>query len=145
MDMYHDLEELCEITGTELKRVNEKLKLMQQQGEKITKDDICGVDALAHTIKCVLSSKMILQQEEPQQYSRGYREGQYSGYGNGMYREGGGSGGSYNRGRDSMGRYMDGVYRDTGTVSELRRLKSQVGNPELQREMQQLIERMEHE
>lgn len=134
-DIYEDLEELCEVVGSKLTEVNQKIR--SSKGN-LSSADLDYLDKLTHTLKSIKTTKAMMDSEYGQSemsYDRSMR---------GSYDR------SYDRGmsgrRDSMGRYAGRSMRsyDTGTISQLRNMMRSIDDPSLQDQMQEIIEKMEH-
>lgn len=121
-ELYNDLEELCELTGKEIKEANEKLRSTEG---KVSVGDIEYLDMLTHMLKSIKTTMAMMDAEERGSYDDGpsnrmscdggYRESYGRGYE--YVRNGSMSDGAYARGRrnakrDSMGRYASRSYDD---------------------------------
>lgn len=129
MDMYQDLEELCEIVGQKLQDVVQKSRASKGN---LSSSDLDYMDKLTHTLKSIKTTLAMMDSEEGQSQMS---------YGRSMR-------GSYDRGmsgrRDSMGRYSGRRSYDTGTISRLRSMMRSIDDPQMQDQMQEIIEQMEH-
>lgn len=140
MDLYNDLEEMCETLSRELKKANEKI-----DGGDITAGDMAYIDGITHSLKSIKTIMAMMDAESYDNYSRdNYSRDNYS-------REGYSRGNSYagRRRRDSMGRYAPeyrrrGYSRDDDMISELRGLMEDAPDEQTKQEFQRLISKMEH-
>jgi hypothetical protein len=112
MELLNTLHELCDTISLELHECTEKIR---QANGKITAGDVDYLDKLTHTMKSLKTTIAMIEAED-KGYSRGGRY-YYDGEDGGSYEsnrgsyEGGGSYGSYGRGRyanrDRIGRYTE--------------------------------------
>ena len=132
--MYDELKHICEILENELANVNKKL---DKSGGVLSGDDISYIDKLTHSIKSLKTTIAMMEAEDGE-------SGRYSmphyGYGNSYN-----YGGSYRRGRDSMGRYTSrrGYSYDDGMLEELRSLMESAPDERTKSEFRQFIAKME--
>ena len=132
--MYDELKHICEILENELANVNKKL---DKSDGVLSGDDISYIDKLTHSIKSIKTTIAMMEAEEGE-------SGRYSmphyGYGNSYN-----YGGSYRRGRDSMGRYTSrrGYSYDDGMIEELRSLMESAPDERTKSEFRQFIAKME--
>lgn len=142
MDLYNDLEEMCETLSRELKKANEKI-----DGGDITAGDMAYIDGITHSLKSI---KTIMAMMDAESYD-GYSRDNYSREGNS--RDGYSRGNSYarKRRRDSRGRYASegysgrrGYSRDDEMISELRGLMEDAPDEQTKQEFQRLISKMEN-
>ena len=129
--MYDGLKHICEILENELANVNKKL---DKSDGVLSGDDISYIDKLTHSIKSIKTTIAMMEAEDGE-------SGRYSmpHYGNYNY------GGSYRRGRDSMGRYTSrrGYSYDDGMIEELRSLMESAPDERTKSEFRQFIAKME--
>ena len=133
MDLYNDLEELCELTSEKIADANEKLRANQS---KLTAGDLEYLDKLTHMLKSIKTT-MAMMDADDNHSSLGRNS--YNYYDGGMSRRGR----SYEGGSSRRG-YSGRMYRDTGMISELRNLMQQTDDEHTKQEFQRLIEKMEH-
>lgn len=133
--MYDGLKHICEILENELANVNKKL---DKSDGVLSGDDISYIDKLTHSIKSIKTTIAMMEAEDGE-------SGRYSmphyGYGNSYN-----YGGSYRRGRDSMGRYTSrrgGYSYDDGMIEELRSLMENAPDERTKSEFRQFIAKME--
>lgn len=132
--MYDELKHICEILENELANVNKKL---DKSDGVLSGDDISYIDKLTHSIKSIKTTIAMMEAEDGE-------SGRYSmphyGYGNSYN-----YGGSYRRGRDSMGRYTSrrGYSYDDGMIEELRSLMESAPDERTKSEFRQFIAKME--
>lgn len=147
MDLYNDLEEICERLSKELKKANEKLN-----GREMTAADTAYMDQLLHSLKSV-KTVMAMMDAESGDDGSSYDGRSYEGR---SYR--GASGRSGRRTRDSMGRYSGdyngmryygnysgrrGYSRDGEMISNLRELMEDAPDEQTRSDLQRMISRME--
>ena len=135
MHNIEDLHELCETLSREVGDANEKIR---SAGGKMTSGDLEYIDRLTHALKSVKTTIAMMEAEDGE-------SGRYSmphyGYGNSYN-----YGGSYRRGRDSMGRYTSrrgGYSYDDGMIEELRSLMENAPDERTKSEFRQFIAKME--
>jgi uncharacterized membrane protein len=138
MDLYNDLEEICERLSKELKKANEKLN-----GREMTAADTAYMDQLLHSLKSV-KTVMAMMDSENEDDGRSYEGRSYEGR---SYR---GTSGRSGRRRDAMGRYSgrgysrDGYSMDSNEmVSELRELMQDAPDDRTRQEFQRFIQKIE--
>ena len=129
--MYDELKHICEILENELANVNKKL---DKSDGVLSGDDISYIDKLTHSIKSIKTTIAMMEAEEGE--SGRYSMPHYGGYN---------YGGSYRRGRDSMGRYTSrrGYSYDDGMIEELRSLMESAPDERTKSEFRQFIAKME--
>ena len=131
MHNIEDLHELCETISREIGEANEKIR---KAGGKLSGEDLTYLDKLTHTLKSLKTTIAMVEAEDGE-------SGRYSmpHYGNYNY------GGSYRRGRDSMGRYTSrrGYSYDDGMIEELRSLMESAPDERTKSEFRQFIAKME--
>lgn len=142
MELYNDLEEICERLSKELKKANEKLN-----GREMTAADTAYMDQLLHSLKSVKTVMAMMDAESGDDGSS---------YDGRSYR--GASGRSGRRTRDSMGRYSGdyngmryfgnysgrrGYSRDGEMISNLRELMEDAPDEQTRSDLQRMISRME--
>ena len=141
MDLYNDLEEICERLSKELKKANEKLN-----GREMTAADTAYMDQLLHSLKSV-KTVMAMMDSETEDEGRSYEGRSYRG-----------SSGRSGRRRDSMGRYSGdytgmrymgnysgrrGYSRDDEMISNLREMMEDAPDDQTRNDLQRMISRME--
>ena len=144
MDLYNDLEEICERLSKELKKANEKLN-----GREMTAADTAYMDQLLHSLKSV-KTVMAMMDSENEDEGRSYEGRSYEGR---SYR---GSSGRSGRRRDAMGRYSGdymrypgnysgrrGYSRDDEMISNLREMMEDAPDEQTRSDLQRMISRME--
>lgn len=144
MDLYNDLEEICERLSKELKKANEKLN-----GREMTAADTAYMDQLLHSLKSV-KTVMAMMDAENEDDGRSYEGRSYEGR---SYR---GSSGRSGRRRDAMGRYSGdymrypgnysgrrGYSRDDEMISNLREMMEDAPDEQTRSDLQRMISRME--
>lgn len=139
MHNIEDLHELCETISREIGDANEKIR---KAGGKLSGEDLTYLDKLTHTLKSLKTTIAMVEAED------GGESGRYM---PGMYRNSYGMddsynrGGSYRRGRDSMGRYTSrrGYSYDDGMIEELRSLMESAPDERTKSEFRQFIAKME--
>lgn len=119
----------------------DELKELERKAEKngsLSMSEIQYMDTLAHAKKNLLTGEAMMEAEDGE-------SGRYSmphyGYGNSYN-----YGGSYRRGRDSMGRYTSrrgGYSYDDGMIEELRSLMENAPDERTKSEFRQFIAKME--
>jgi len=118
----------------------DELKELERKAEKngsLSMQEIQYMDTLAHAKKNLLTGEAMMNAEDGE-------SGRYSmphyGYGNSYN-----YGGSYRRGRDSMGRYTSrrGYSYDDGMIEELRSLMESAPDERTKSEFRQFIAKME--
>jgi hypothetical protein len=118
----------------------DELKELERKAEKngsLSMQEIQYMDTLAHAKKNLLTGEAMMEAEDGE-------SGRYSmphyGYGNSYN-----YGGSYRRGRDSMGRYTSrrGYSYDDGMIEELRSLMESAPDERTKSEFRQFIAKME--
>lgn len=136
MHNIEDLHELCETISREIGDANEKIR---QAGGKLSAGDADFVDKLTHTMKSLKTTIAMMEAEDGE--SGRYMPNSYGMYGNNSYN----NGGSYRRGRDSMGRYTSrrGYSYDDGMIEELRSLMESAPDERTKSEFRQFIAKME--
>ena len=129
--MYDELKHICEILENELANVNKKL---DKSDGVLSGDDISYIDKLTHSIKSIKTTIAMMEAEDGE-------SGRYSMPHYGSYNYGG----SYRRGRDSMGRYTSrrGYSYDDGMIEELRSLMESAPDERTKSEFRQFIAKME--
>lgn len=129
--MYDELKHICEILENELANVNKKL---DKSDGVLSGDDISYIDKLTHSIKSIKTTIAMMEAEDGE--SGRYSMPHYGGYN---------YGGSYRRGRDSMGRYTSrrGYSYDDGMIEELRSLMESAPDERTKSEFRQFIAKME--
>ena len=140
MDLYNDLEEICERLSKELKKANEKLN-----GREMTAADTAYMDQLLHSLKSV-KTVMAMMDAENEDEGRSYEGRSYESR---SYR---GASGRSGRRRDSMGRYSGdypGIYagrrgrsRDDEIISDLRNMLEDAPDEQTRNDLQRVINRM---
>lgn len=134
MNHLEDLERLYDTVQKEVSKVNEKLA---NSGGNLTGSDVSYINELTHTMKSLKTTIAMMEAEDGE-------SGRYSmphyGYGNSYN-----YGGSYRRGRDSMGRYTSrrGYSYDDGIIEELRSLMESAPDERTKSEFRQFIAKME--
>lgn len=144
MDLYNDLEEICERLSKELKKANEKLN-----GREMTAADTAYMDQLLHSLKSV-KTVMAMMDAENEDDGRSYEGRSYEGR---SYR---GASGRSGRRRDAMGRYSGdymrypgnysgrrGYSRDDEMISNLREMMEDAPDEQTRSDLQRMISRME--
>ena len=146
MDLYNDLEEICERLSKELKKANEKLN-----GREMTAADTAYMDQLLHSLKSV-KTVMAMMDDENEDDGSSYEGRRYEGR---SYR---GSSGRSGRRRDAMGRYSGdytgmrymnnysgrrGYSRDDEMISNLREMMEDAPDDQTRSDLQRMISRME--
>ena len=139
MDLYNDLEEICERLSKELKKANEKLN-----GREMTAADTAYMDQLLHSLKSV-KTVMAMMDAENEDDGRSYEGRSYRG-----------SSGRSGRRRDAMGRYSGdymrypgnysgrrGYSRDDEMISNLREMMEDAPDEQTRNDLQRMISRME--
>ena len=141
MDLYKDLEEICERLSKELKKANEKLN-----GREMTAADTAYMDQLLHSLKSV-KTVMAMMDAETEDEGRSYEGRSYRG-----------SSGRSGRRRDAMGRYSGdyngmrymnnysgrrGYSRDDEMISNLREMMEDAPDEQTRSDLQRMISRME--
>lgn len=120
--------------------VCDELKELERKAEKngsLSMSEVQYMDTLAHAKKNLLTGEAMMEAEDGE-------SGRYSmpnyGYGNSYN-----YGGSYRRGRDSMGRYTSrrGYSYDDGMIEELRSLMESAPDERTKSEFRQFIAKME--
>lgn len=134
MHNIEDLHELCETISREIGDANEKIR---KAGGKLSGEDLTYLDKLTHTLKSLKTTIAMMEAEDGE--SGRYSMPHYS------YGDGYNYGGSYRRGRDSMGRYTSrrGYSYDDGMIEELRSLMESAPDEATKREFRQFIVKME--
>lgn len=150
MDLYNDLEEICERLSKELKKANEKLN-----GRELSGADAAYMDQLLHSLKSV-KTVMAMMDSESYDDGRSYDGRSYEG--RSYEGRSGRSGRSGRRSRDSRGRYSGdysgmrysgeysgrrGYSRDDEMISELRELMEDAPDEQTRNDLQRMISRME--
>ena len=114
----------------------DELKELERKAEKngsLSMSEVQYMDTLAHAKKNLLTGEAMMEAEDGE-------SGRYSmpHYGNYNY------GGSYRRGRDSMGRYTSrrGYSYDDGMIEELRSLMESAPDERTKSEFRQFIAKM---
>ena len=115
--------------------VCDELKELERKAEKngtLTMAEVQYMDTLAHAKKNLLTGEAMMDEGE-------YESGRYMPYSGGIY------GGSYRRGRDSMGRYTSrrGYSYDDGMIEELRSLMENAPDERTKSEFRQFIAKIE--
>lgn len=113
----------------------DELKELERKAEKngtLTMSEVQYMDTLAHAKKNLLTGDAMMDAGE-------YESGRYMPYSGGLY------GGSYRRGRDSMGRYTSrrGYSYDDGMIEELRSLMENAPDERTKSEFRQFISKIE--
>lgn len=131
--MYDELKHICEILENELANVNKKL---DKSDGVLSGDDISYIDKLTHSIKSIKTTIAMMEAED----GDSGRYMPHPGYGNSYN-----YGGSYRRGRDSMGRYTSrrGYSYDDGMMDELRTLMESAPDERTKAEFRQFISKLE--
>ena len=131
MHNIEDLHELCETISREIGEANEKIR---KSGGKLSGEDLTYLDKLTHTLKSLKTTIAMMEAEDGE-------SGRYSMPHYGSYNYGG----SYRRGRDSMGRYTSrrGYSYDDGMIEELRSLMESAPDERTKSEFRQFIAKME--
>ena len=131
MHNIEDLHELCETISREIGEANEKIR---KAGGKLSGEDLTYLDKLTHTLKSLKTTIAMMEAEDGE--SGRYSMPHYGGYN---------YGGSYRRGRDSMGRYTSrrGYSYDDGMIEELRSLMESAPYERTKSEFRQFIAKME--
>ena len=129
MHNIEDLHELCETISREIREANEKIR---SAGGKMTSGDLEYIDRLTHTLKSLKTTIAMMEAEDVD--SGRYMPGNSYNYG-----------GSYRRGRDSMGRYTSrrGYSYDDGMMDELRTLMESAPDERTKAEFRQFISKLE--
>ena len=115
----------------------DELKELERKAEKngsLSMSEIQYMDTLAHAKKNLLTGEAMMEAEDGE--SGRYSMPHYGGYN---------YGGSYRRGRDSMGRYTSrrGYSYDDGMIEELRSLMESAPDERTKSEFRQFIAKME--
>ena len=115
----------------------DELKELERKAEKngsLSMSEIQYMDTLAHAKKNLLTGEAMMEAEDGE-------SGRYSMPHYGSYNYGG----SYRRGRDSMGRYTSrrGYSYDDGMIEELRSLMESAPDERTKSEFRQFIAKME--
>ena len=131
MHNIEDLHELCETISREIGEANDKIR---SAGGKLSGEDLTYLDKLTHTLKSLKTTIAMMEAEDGE--SGRYSMPHYGGYN---------YGGSYRRGRDSMGRYTSrrGYSYDDGMIEELRSLMESAPDERTKSEFRQFIAKME--
>lgn len=131
MHNIEDLHELCETISREIGEANDKIR---SAGGKLSGEDLTYLDKLTHTLKSLKTTIAMMEAEDGE-------SGRYSMPHYGSYNYGG----SYRRGRDSMGRYTSrrGYSYDDGMIEELRSLMESAPDERTKSEFRQFIAKME--
>lgn len=119
--------------------VCDELKELERKAEKngsLSMSEVQYMDTLAHAKKNLLTGEAMMDAEGD--------SGMYMPHSYGMY-ENGYNGGSYRRGRDSMGRYTSrrGYSYDDGMIEELRSLMENAPDERTKTEFRQFISKIE--
>lgn len=114
----------------------DELKELERKAEKngtLTMSEVQYMDTLAHAKKNLLTGEAMMEAGE-------YESGRYMPYSHGI------NGGSYRRGRDSMGRYTSrrGYSYDDGMIEELRSLMENAPDERTKSEFRQFISKIEN-
>lgn len=133
MHNIEDLHELCETISREIREANEKIR---SAGGKLSAGDVDYINKLSHTLKSLKTTIAMMEAED----GESGRYMPHSGYGNSYN-----YGGSYRRGRDSMGRYTSrrGYSYDDGMMDELRTLMESAPDERTKAEFRQFITKLE--
>lgn len=120
--------------------VCDELKELERKAEKngsLSMSEVQYMDTLAHAKKNLLTGEAMMDAESDE--SGRYMPHSYGMYGNGY------NGGSYRRGRDSMGRYTSrrGYSYDDGMIEELRSLMENAPDERTKAEFRQFISKIE--
>ena len=115
----------------------DELKELERKAEKngsLSMSEVQYMDTLAHAKKNLLTGEAMMEAEDGE--SGRYSMPHYGGYN---------YGGSYRRGRDSMGRYTSrrGYSYDDGMIEELRSLMESAPDERTKSEFRQFIAKME--
>ena len=131
MHNIEDLHELCETISREIGEANDKIR---SAGGKLSGEDLTYLDKLTHTLKSLKTTIAMVEAEDGE--SGRYSMPHYGGYN---------YGGSYRRGRDSMGRYTSrrGYSYDDGMIEELRSLMESAPDERTKSEFRQFIAKIE--
>ena len=131
MHNIEDLHELCETISREIGEANDKIR---SAGGKLSGEDLTYLDKLTHTLKSLKTTIAMMEAEDGE--SGRYSMPHYGGYN---------YGGSYRRGRDSMGRYTSrrGYSYDDGMIEELRSLMESAPDERTKSEFRQFIAKIE--
>ena len=127
------LYQLCETINIELDEYNKKI---QNANGKMNMSDLEVIDKLTHTLKSIKTTIAMMEAED----GESGRYMPHPGYGNSYN-----YGGSYRRGRDSMGRYTSrrGYSYDDGMMDELRTLMESAPDERTKAEFRQFISKLE--
>ena len=128
-DIYEELEELCHTTCEKLSEVNQKIRAANG---KLTAGDLEYMDRLTHMLKSIKTT-MAMIENEGNSFGGSYDTSYYSRRG----------GRSYD-GMSRRGGYSGRMYRDTGTINQLRQMMEQTDDDRMKEEFQRMIEKMEH-
>ena len=133
MNHLEDLERLYDTVQKEVSKVNEKLA---NSGGNLTGSDVSYINELTHTLKSLKTTIAMMEAED----GESGRYMPHPGYGNSYN-----YGGSYRRGRDSMGRYTSrrGYSYDDGMMDELRTLMESAPDERTKAEFRQFISKLE--
>ena len=124
------MHKLIEFVCDELKELERKA----EKNDSLSMSEIQYMDTLAHAKKNLLTGEAMMEAEDGE-------SGRYSMPHYGSYNYGG----SYRRGRDSMGRYTSrrGYSYDDGMIEELRSLMESAPDERTKSEFRQFIAKME--
>lgn len=142
-DVYNDLENLCEVTGREIKDANDKIR---NSGGKVSPGDVEYLDKLTHMLKSIKTTMTMMDAEDGGAFADGsYDYHRDSSMRRGSYARGRGR----NANRDSMGRYASRMSRggsyDDGFISELHELMEEAPNEQVKQEFRQFVSRIENQ
>lgn len=127
MDLYDNLERLCETVADEINASNEKI---HAAGGKLSSGDVEYLDKLTHMLKSIKTTKAMIEAEGD--------------YGNSYMNNRGQSTRRNNRGRYSRddGMYYGRSY-DVDMINELRELMNDAPNGQIRQKFQQFISEIE--
>ena len=129
MDIYKDLENLCDIVSEQLRDVTRKIK-----NSGMSSGDLETVDKLTHSLKSIKAVMAMMDKDG--EYS-GYHP--YMGYHDGSYARGRG------QRRDSMGRYSgDYGYSRTDLADKMRALMDDAPDDKTRQEIRRMVEKLEN-
>lgn len=154
MDMWNDLEQMCETLEKELKSFNKKLET--NKSDQLTLDDLARIERVTHSLKSIKGVMAMMSDGDMYSNARGMGSRGYSGrnypanyYNDGSYR-GGGSYGMpylgnmvYAQGRNDMGQFTNNGYSRHGDIlTKLREVRYEVPD-HIRPELDRLIEHIE--
>ena len=149
MDMWNDLEQMCETLEKELKSFNKKLET--NKSDQLTLDDLARIERVTHSLKSIKGIMAMIGEGDMYSNRGGSRGRNYplSYYNDGSYR-GGGSYGMpylgnmvYAQGRNDMGQFTSNGYSRHGDLlTKLREVRYEVPD-HIRPELDRLIEHIE--